>query len=52
MKVKSKKDKVYEYDYKYRPIWVSPELHTKIKNIALNKKMTMIKFIEKLIKDN
>jgi uncharacterized hydantoinase/oxoprolinase family protein len=49
--IKAKSGKVYEYDYKYRPIWVSPELHQTIKNVALNNNMTMTKFLEKLVKD-
>jgi uncharacterized hydantoinase/oxoprolinase family protein len=49
--IKAKSGKVYEYDYKYRPIWVSPELHQTIKNVAFDNNMTMTKFLEKLVKD-
>lgn len=50
-KITSKTGKVYNYDYKYRPIWVSPELHKTIKNVAFDNNMTMTKFLEKLVKD-
>lgn len=48
-KITTKSGKVYSYEYKYQPIWLRPEIHAKLKDIASKSKMTLNKLIEKLV---
>jgi len=44
------KDRQYSYEYDYKPLWLNPELHAKVKEKANKEKMSMNKLIEKLLK--
>lgn len=51
-KVTTKTGKVYTYEYKYQPVWLRPEIHAKLKDIASKYKLTLNKLIEKLVDEH
>lgn len=50
-KIKSKNGKVYTYDYKYQPVWLRPEVHERIKMLAMLHEVPMNTLLDRIIND-
>ena len=48
-KITTKSGKVYNYQYNYQPVWLRPEIHAKLKDVASKYKLTLNKLIEKFV---
>lgn len=50
-KIKSKNGKVYTYEYKYQPIWIRPEIHERIKMLAMLHEIPMNTLLDRMVND-
>lgn len=50
-KIKSKNGKVYTYEYKYQPIWIRPEIHERIKMLAMLHEVPMNTLLDRMVND-
>jgi uncharacterized hydantoinase/oxoprolinase family protein len=49
IKIVSDSGKEYQYEYKYKPLWLSPVVHSKLKKMSVDKRVTMTKLIDEFI---